>query len=149
MPCLVDELGVAPDAVGALPRQCAALNRGYLNVVDLTVAAAVEGDPRLVRQAAMVDPNTSATLSPPEIWALCDDMVAAHGDRASEAAAEPHLSPRRSMMSIRLPVAESASASSGRLPLRRMALAQHRAWPPAGAVTTTPTSRSTRRLTSR
>lgn len=79
VPCLVDELGVAPIKVGALPRQCAAINRGYLNVVDLTVAAAIEGDPRLVRQAAMVDPNTSATLSPPEIWALCDDMVAAHG----------------------------------------------------------------------
>jgi alpha-galactosidase len=55
------------------------VNRGYLNVVDLTVSAAIEGDPRLVRQAAMVDPNTSASLSPPEIWALCDDMVAAHG----------------------------------------------------------------------
>jgi alpha-galactosidase len=79
VPCLVDELGVAPTAVGALPAQCAAVNRGYLNVVDLTVTAAIEGDPRMVRQAAMVDPNTSATLSPPEIWALCDDMVAAHG----------------------------------------------------------------------
>src|ERR1051326_333399 len=30
------------------PRQCAAVNRGYLNVVDLTVSAAIEGDPRLV-----------------------------------------------------------------------------------------------------
>lgn len=78
VPCLVDELGVAPIAVGALPRQCAAINRGYLNVVDLTVAAATEADPRLLRQAAMVDPNTSATLSPPQIWDLIDDMVAAH-----------------------------------------------------------------------
>jgi len=79
VPCLVDELGVSPTAVGALPAQCAAVNRGYLNVVDLTVTAAIDGDPRMVRQAAMVDPNTSATLSPREIWALCDDMVAAHG----------------------------------------------------------------------
>lgn len=78
VPCLVDELGIAPIAVGSLPPQCAAVNRGYLNVVDLTVAAAVEGDPRLIRQAAMVDPNTSATLSPPQVWDLCDDMVAAH-----------------------------------------------------------------------
>lgn len=84
VPCLVDELGVHPMQVGALPSQCAALNRAFLGVVDLTVQAAVEGDPRLVRQAAMMDPNTSATLTLDDIWGLCDDLVDAHGDLLPE-----------------------------------------------------------------
>jgi alpha-galactosidase len=33
----------------------------------------------MVRQAAMVDPNTAATLSLDQIWALCDELTAAHG----------------------------------------------------------------------
>ena len=80
VPALVDRLGVHPLRVGALPPQLAALNRQFLNVVDLTVRAAVEGDPRLLRQAAMLDPHTAATLTVDEIWALCDDLVAVHGD---------------------------------------------------------------------
>jgi alpha-galactosidase len=84
VPCLVDEMGVHPMYVGALPPQCAALNRAFLNVVDLTVQAAVEGDPRLVRQAAMMDPNTAATLTLDDIWGLCDDLVDAHGDLLPE-----------------------------------------------------------------
>jgi alpha-galactosidase len=85
VPCLVDELGVHPMHVGALPPQCAALNRAFLGVVDLTVQAAVEGDPRLLRQAAMMDPNTAATLTLDEIWGLCNDLVDAHGDLLPEA----------------------------------------------------------------
>ena len=84
VPCLVDELGVHPMHVGALPPQCAALNRAFLGVVDLTVQAAVEGDPRLVRQAAMMDPNTAATLTLDDIWGLCNDLVEAHGDLLPE-----------------------------------------------------------------
>ena len=84
VPCLVDELGVQPTYVGALPPQCAALNRGFLNVVDLTVQAAVQGDPRLLRHAAMVDPNTAATLALDDIWSLCNDLVAALGDLLPE-----------------------------------------------------------------
>ena len=84
VPCLVDELGVHPMHVGALPPQCAALNRAFLGVVDLTVQAAVEGDPRLVRQAAMMDPNTAATLNLDDIWGLCNDLVEAHGDLLPE-----------------------------------------------------------------
>jgi alpha-galactosidase len=53
-------------------------------VVELTVRAAVEGRPELVRQALMVDPNTSATLSVEAIWRLADAMVAAHGDLLPE-----------------------------------------------------------------
>jgi alpha-galactosidase len=80
VPCVVDRLGVRPERVGALPPQCAAVNRGFVSVGELTVQAMLRGDPRLVRQAAMVDPNTAATLTVEQIWALCDDLTAAHGD---------------------------------------------------------------------
>jgi alpha-galactosidase len=85
VPCSVDDLGLHPQAMGALPPQCAALNAAFLAVGDLTVRAALEGDPRLVRQAAMVDPNASASLRVDDIWALCDAMTDAHGDLLPEA----------------------------------------------------------------
>ncbi|HVN49894.1 MAG TPA: alpha-glucosidase/alpha-galactosidase [Acidimicrobiales bacterium] len=89
VPALVDRLGVQPLRVGALPPQLAALNRQFLNVVGLTVSAAVEGDPRLVRHAAMLDPHTAATLTVDQIWALCNDLVAAHGAALPEALRVP------------------------------------------------------------
>jgi alpha-galactosidase len=78
VPCVVDHLGVRPERVGALPPQCAALNRSFVSVGELTVAAAVDGDPRKIRHAAMVDPNTAATLGVDAIWDLCNEMVTAH-----------------------------------------------------------------------
>ena len=80
VPCLVDGLGVQPTAVGALPAQCAALNRSYVNVNELAVRAALEEDPRAIRQALMVDPATAAALPVERIWALCDDLVVAHSN---------------------------------------------------------------------
>jgi alpha-galactosidase len=84
VPCVVDRLGVRPERVGALPPQCAALNRSFVSVGQLTVEAAVRRDPRMIRRAAMVDPNTAATLSVDAIWALCDEMVAAHAELLPE-----------------------------------------------------------------
>jgi alpha-galactosidase len=78
---VIDDGGAAPIAVGDLPAQCAALNRTFLSVVDLTVRAATEGRPDHIRHAMMADPNTAATLSVDQIWALADEMVTAHGDR--------------------------------------------------------------------
>ena len=89
VPCLVDSLGIRPLAAGPLPAQCAALNRTFLNPVELTIAAAVQGDPRLIRQAAMLDPNAAATLTVDQIWQLCDALVAAHGDLLPEPLREP------------------------------------------------------------
>jgi alpha-galactosidase len=89
VPAVVDRLGVRPERVGALPAQCAAVNRPFVSVGELTVRAALEGDPRLVRQAAMVDPNTAATLTLDQIWALCDELTAAHGDLLPEALRQP------------------------------------------------------------
>ena len=80
VPCLVDDLGVQPTAVGALPAQCAALNRGYTNVNSLVVRAALEEDPRAIRQALMADPATAAALTVEQIWDLCNDLVVAHSN---------------------------------------------------------------------
>ncbi|GAA4347476.1 alpha-galactosidase [Angustibacter luteus] len=84
VPCAIGENGAEPVAVGALPPQCAALNRQFLSVVELTVQAAVQGRPEYVRHALMVDPNTSATLAVDDIWRLADAMVAAHGELLPE-----------------------------------------------------------------
>ena len=79
VPCLVDRAGIQPTQVGSLPPQLVALNRLYLNVCELTVRAALEERRDLVYQAALVDPNTSATLSIDEIVHLCDELIDAHG----------------------------------------------------------------------
>ncbi|WP_432543304.1 alpha-galactosidase [Kineococcus sp. SYSU DK002] len=89
VPTLVGRDGIRPQPVGALPVQAAAVNRPYVSVAELTVEAARTGDPRLLRQAVLVDPNASSTLTPEQIWAMCDDLVAAHGDLLPEALREP------------------------------------------------------------
>lgn len=78
VPAAVDGEGVHPLPSGSVPAAGAALNRTYLSVAELTVEAARLGDPDLVRQAVLIDPNASSTLTPDEIWALCDEMTAAH-----------------------------------------------------------------------
>ncbi len=80
VPCTVDAEGVHPQRIGELPPQCLALNRTFLNVVELTVRAAIERRRDLVYQAALLDPNTAATLPPDRIVAMCDDLIAAHGE---------------------------------------------------------------------
>ncbi|GIF69992.1 alpha-glucosidase/alpha-galactosidase [Asanoa ishikariensis] len=84
VPTTVDGTGARPSPVGSLPVQLAAVNRPYVSVGELTVEAAVTGDPRFVRQAAMVDPNTAASLTVDAIWDLCDALTSAHGDLLPE-----------------------------------------------------------------
>lgn len=84
VPVRVDADGITPLPVGALPVQCAALNRPYVSVAELTVEAARTGDPRLIRQAVLMDPNASSTLTPAEIWQLCNELVEAHGELLPE-----------------------------------------------------------------
>jgi alpha-galactosidase len=60
--------GVAqPHRVGPIPPQCLGLNRTFLNPVELTVRAVVEGSREHVYHAALLDPNTAATLSTEQI----------------------------------------------------------------------------------
>ena len=89
VPTVLDSLGAHPMRVGDLPPQCAALNRNFLGPVELAVRAAVDGDPRLVRAAAMVDPNTAASLTVDQIRKLCDELTLAHGDLLPEALRTP------------------------------------------------------------
>jgi len=85
VPCAVDRTGVRPTHVGALPPQLAALNRTFANVCELTVRAALEGKPEHVYHAAMLDPNTAASLTLDEIAELVDELRAAHGEALPEA----------------------------------------------------------------
>ncbi len=87
VPVTVDGSGAHPQAVGALPETCAALNRRFLDVVGLTVEAALTGDPDLVRRAALLDPNTSASLSPHEIDTVLTDLSQFHADSLPKALA--------------------------------------------------------------
>jgi len=78
VPCRLGADGAAPVPVGALPPQLAALNRTFLNVVELTVRAALDECRDHVYQAALLDPNTAATLTTSEVVAMCDELIDAH-----------------------------------------------------------------------
>ena len=80
LPAVADDSGLTPVPIADYPVQLAALNRTFLNVVELTVHAALEEKRSHVYQAAALDPNTGATLALPAIHALCDDLIEAHGD---------------------------------------------------------------------
>jgi alpha-galactosidase len=84
VPCLVDRTGVRPTPIAEYPAHLAALNRTYVNVVDLTVRAVLEGRPDYVRLAAALDPNASASLTLDEIDAVCAELFEAHGDLMPE-----------------------------------------------------------------
>jgi alpha-galactosidase len=85
VPATVDADGLHPQAVGALPPQLAALNRTFLNVVELTVKAVLEEDREHVYHAALLDPNAAGTLDIDAIRAMCDELLVAHADRIPEA----------------------------------------------------------------
>jgi alpha-galactosidase len=94
VPCLVDGSGLQPTHVGALPPQLAALNRTFLNVGELTVRAALDGRPDHVLQAAMLDPNTAASLTLDQIEELVAELTEAHGDALPDALRTPALARR-------------------------------------------------------
>jgi alpha-galactosidase len=77
VPCLVDGNGVQPTAVGALPTQLAALMRTNINVQELTVEAALRGDPEAAFHAVMLDPLTAAVCRLSEIRSMVGDMLTA------------------------------------------------------------------------
>jgi alpha-galactosidase len=78
VPCLVGAGDPKPVPVGTLPPQLTALNRTFLNVVELTVRAALDGSRDHVYQAALLDPNTGATLTTEQTVAMCDELIHAH-----------------------------------------------------------------------
>jgi len=80
VPALLDGSGVHPIEFGDIPAAGAALDRTYLSVASLAIEAARTGNPELVRQAVLIDPNASSSLTPEQIWALCDQLTEAHAD---------------------------------------------------------------------
>lgn len=80
VPCLVDRNGVQPTRIGALPPHLAALMQTNVNVQALTVEAALTGKREHIYHAAMLDPHTAAELDLEQVWALVDELIAAHGE---------------------------------------------------------------------
>lgn len=80
VPCYVDGTGVHPMKVGKLPTQLAAMNSSNIGVQLLAIEAAVTKERKKIYQAAMMDPHTAAELNIKDIIAMCDEMIAAHGD---------------------------------------------------------------------
>ena len=84
VPCLVDDNGIQPTFIGALPPQLAGLMRTNINVQELTVRALMDEKRDHLYHAAMLDPHTAAELDLDQIWALVDDLLAAHGEMIPE-----------------------------------------------------------------
>jgi alpha-galactosidase len=80
VPCVVDKNGVQPVRIGRIPSHLAALMQTNINVQALTVEAVLQQNPERIYQAAMLDPHTAAELDLDQIWALVDDLLAAHGE---------------------------------------------------------------------
>ncbi|WP_276952262.1 alpha-glucosidase/alpha-galactosidase [Acetatifactor muris] len=77
VPCYVDYNGISIPKVGDLPLGCAAICSASVWVQKLAVEAAVQGDIRLLYQAAMMDPLTGAVCTPDEIRQMVDEMLVA------------------------------------------------------------------------
>ncbi len=80
VPCMVDGTGVNPCFVGALPVQLAAMNMTNINCQLMTIEAARTRKKEDIYRAAMLDPHTAAELNMDQITAMCDELIAAHGD---------------------------------------------------------------------
>jgi alpha-galactosidase len=80
VPCHVDRNGIQPTRIGRIPSQLAAVMRLSISVQELTVEAALTGKRDRIYQAALLDPHTSAELSPDEIWHMVDELIEQHGD---------------------------------------------------------------------
>jgi alpha-galactosidase len=71
---------VQPIRIGRIPSHLAALMQTNINVQALTVEAVLQQNPERIYQAAMLDPHTAAELDLDQIWALVNDLLAAHGE---------------------------------------------------------------------
>ena len=76
-PGYVDRAGLHMPIVGDLPLACAATCSASVHVQRMAVEAAVRGDAILLKQAMLHDPLVGAVCSPPEVWRMADEMIAA------------------------------------------------------------------------
>jgi alpha-galactosidase len=77
VPCMIDMGGIHPCHIGALPPQCAALNRMSINVQEMAVRGIVEKDKNKILQAILLDPLTYSMASIDEIKQMVDELFAA------------------------------------------------------------------------
>ncbi len=77
VPCMVDNYGINPCHVGALPLQLAAMNSTNIYTQLLTIEAAVTKEKKYIYQAAMMDPHTSSELSIDDIYKMVDELIEA------------------------------------------------------------------------
>lgn len=75
--CLVDSAGVRPTRFGALPPHMAAVCASNMPTISLAARAAVERSKELAIHALLLDPLTSAVLSPAEIKKMALEIFAA------------------------------------------------------------------------
>lgn len=80
VPVLANKRGLNSIHVGPLPPQCAALNNISIAVEEMTVEAALSGDPEMVFRAAAYDPLCAAVLSLEEIKNMVRDMLQKNKD---------------------------------------------------------------------
>ena len=75
VPVLANRRGLNPMHVGALPPQLAIMNNLSIGIEEMTVEAAISGDPEMVFQAICYDPLTSAVCSLDEIRRMVKAML--------------------------------------------------------------------------
>jgi alpha-galactosidase len=72
--CMIDRNGVNPTRFGALPPQMAHICAGNMAYFDLAATACIERSKEAAVHALMLDPLTSAILTPREIRAMTHEM---------------------------------------------------------------------------
>ncbi len=77
VPCMVDQNGVQPTHVGALPTACAAINLASVGYQSCVVDAYRHRSRELVHAAVSLDRLTSSLLSLDQMRAMTDELIAA------------------------------------------------------------------------
>jgi alpha-galactosidase len=80
VPGYVDGNGISIPLAGDLPAPCVAICGASIAVQRLSVEAAIEGDPRKLKQAMLLDPLVGAVCNPPEVWKMTDEMLKAESE---------------------------------------------------------------------
>jgi len=80
VPVYVDKAGFHPIHVGALPPECALLTQLSSGIEEMTITAALTGDPVMVYRAICHDPLTASVLSLAEIRQMTNELFARHKD---------------------------------------------------------------------
>jgi alpha-galactosidase len=77
---VVSGYGIHPVHVEPLPESIAANLRLHIDVFELVVEAALTGDRKVALDALLLDPQTSAVLTPSETGKMLDEMLAAEAE---------------------------------------------------------------------